>query len=128
MRNLRARWAVGATLSFLDLDADESRAVVRARLRRWLSPAVTAELAPGVILEANDVQSDYRVALALPGWSIQANLGYRDIALLSAQVDVVRAGPETVVDLFAGVRAGSGTGAAGIIVLSVVTIIGILTL
>lgn len=128
MRNLTARWAAGATLSFLDLDADESRAAIRARLRRWLSPAVTAELAPGLIVEANDVLSDYPFAPALPGWSLQANLGYRDIALITAQVDVVRAGPETVADLLAGVRAGSGAGAAGLIALGVITVIGILTL
>lgn len=55
MRNLTPRTALGAALLFSDLDADESRAGVWVRYRRWLSSTTGLEGAVGLLVEANDV-------------------------------------------------------------------------
>ena len=48
MRNLSDEWAVGATLS-MGSGSPSPLTAVRARARRWLKPAMSAELEAGVV-------------------------------------------------------------------------------
>lgn len=127
MRNLGTHSALGATLFFLGLDADESRAGVRARYRRWLEREFSTEVAAGILLEANDVPSGsaFDEGSDVRGFSGQVSFDYRNILALSTQVDIVDAQRSTQVDWFVGARAGSGVGAAGAVALAAVTLIGI---
>ncbi len=128
MRNLTPSSAFGATLFFANPDADESRAAVRLRYRRWLKSGFALHVAPGLLVEANDVASDFRFAPKLPGFSGQVGVTWRDRVTASTGIDVVKAGPQTIADWTMSVRAGAGAGAVGLLAIAALTVIGILTL
>jgi hypothetical protein len=132
MWELGAAWnvtdhsAVGATLFFAGLDADESRAGVRARYRYWLGSVMSLEVAAGLLLEANDVPLGVSNARTLRGWSGQVSFGFRDIIGVHARVDAAKGSSRTLVDWFAGVQTGSGIGKAGILALAAIALGGII--
>ena len=128
MYNLGPRTALGGALLFSDLDADESRVGVQVRYRRWLGSTTGLEGAVGLLVEANDVQSHFRIAPELPGLTGEVRLEWRDLVGVQLRVDRLRAGPQQITDLWVGGRAGGGVGRVGLIILAAVTLIGVAAL
>ena len=128
MYNLAPRTALGVALLFSGLDADESRAGVQVRYRRWLSSTTGLEGAVGLLFEANDVQSHFSMAPQLPGLTGEVRLEWRELLGLQVRIDRLRAGREQITDLWVGARAGGGVGGVGLAILAAVTLIGLATL
>jgi hypothetical protein len=80
------RLAVGGSL-FLVYD-DEQRLLfgVKPRLRRWLTPWLSAEVAPGILVAGGGVDS---FAPAYPAFSGHAALNFGDVLAVSTQLEVL---------------------------------------
>jgi hypothetical protein len=79
MRNVGPRSAVGGAL-YLRVDGGSAYGV-KPRFRRWLSPVVALDVAPGFIILAGDGNS--------PGFAGHVGLSFRDWLALTLQAETV---------------------------------------
>lgn len=96
-----ARYGVGLLGNFNVHEPGAESLLIKARGRAWLTPSLTVDVSPGVILKGSDwfnlsresVAPDlvvYRsTSAALPGFSVDAAVGWSDWAALALRVDVL---------------------------------------
>ena len=84
-RNVGAAYSVGGTWFFLG-DKGRVRSGVRARLVRWLSPDVSLDLGPGIVLLANE---EGEAEFKGPGFSGQAGLTFFGVGGVIVEVTSV---------------------------------------
>jgi hypothetical protein len=124
MKNFRGRSALGLT-AFGATDADRSRAGVRLRYRRWLSPKTALDLSPGLLVIGSN-NGPISADINYPSFMATASISYASRVSVFAGVECLRtndrydfftnAAPrgksiETV--FWAGVSGGSEVGLAG---------------
>lgn len=86
-KNVGSAYAVGAT-AFLGGDNSREHLGVRARVRRWLAPNLSLDLAPGLILAGEE---EHSATLLQPGFIAQASLMADDRLGIVGQVFTSRA-------------------------------------
>jgi hypothetical protein len=102
MYNRNEKRAIGASLMMAAND-DAFRLAMKARLRRWLTPTVALDLAPGIII----LQTDYDLEMkARLGLTAHAGLSVRDWFGVFAQAEYVKRGAV----LHFGMRLGAWPG------------------
>lgn len=109
--HLGRRTALGATLTVIADDQDRVTLGVRPRLRRWLGPHTSLDIAPAILVGRTDADG---LRMRYPGLSTYVGVGWRDLVALNAQFEVIRlagGGPTETVWLF-GLRLGSYAGLA----------------
>jgi len=115
MRNLSPENAVGVSVFGLS-DERSGRGGVRARYRRWLTPAVGADATAGIALANSGEDAYYSQAPRFVG-SVGVQAGGLVGATLEAEQIRSSGGAGSVWDWRIGGRLGSGAGVAGTILL-----------
>lgn len=121
MVNVSPRLALGGTaITAFDIDHGEAQAVrvgIKARARRWLSPRMSVELSPGLIVY------DHRFEAEPPGLTMHVGLNYGDWIALTGQVEKAKGLPA---GRFVGLKAGSYPGLIGFGLSAIFAALGIL--
>jgi hypothetical protein len=130
MQNLEVHdLAVGGTLFVVNDDEPRRMLGVKPRLRRWLSPWMSWEVAPGVLL----VGLDHGTAFIpnYPAFSGHVALNFGDFVAVSAQLEVLPLQERSIVNPqgtevtgFIGVRFGSYPGVTVGSLAALLTIVG----
>ena len=101
---------MGFTLLALYWDETGSEFGARFVYRRWLSSQVGLDLAPGIVLYADEQQ--------VPGFSGQVALDLAGLIAPMAQIDMVREDDQVHWSLMGGIRTGSYLGfGAGVLIM-----------
>jgi hypothetical protein len=112
MANVGGRTALGGA-AFVGGEDDGVRFGLRFRYRRWLTPATSLDVSPGVLITGGDNQRTPR----FPGFSGSVGVMHRDLVGFAAQVELVPDSAGTVETAwYGGVKFGSYPG----IVMSIV--------
>jgi hypothetical protein len=119
MRNVKPRWAVGATV-YYSADDDGSRLAFKPRVRNWLSSSLALDLSAGTIIRTFSSLMD-----KAPGLVAGVALTYRDVCGITLTYEQIRfsyytrlPGDEFAMTkgsertLYAGLRLGSYPGSA----------------
>jgi hypothetical protein len=85
MRNVSPHVAVGGTF-YAGGDDYRVRVGAKARVRYWLSPEISIDLAPGLLVGGDE---DWGGEARFPGFVGEASLSFEDIALVTAQLESV---------------------------------------
>jgi len=110
LTNLNEGHAMGFTLFALYWDETGSEFGARFVYRRWLSSQVGLDLAPGIVLYADEQQ--------VPGFSGQVALDLAGLIAPMAQIDMVREDDQVHWSLMGGIRTGSYLGfGAGVLIM-----------
>ena len=140
-----SRYGVGVLGNFNVHEPGSESFLIKARGRVWVTPSLTVDLSPGLILSGSDwvtlsremVAPDLQVVrstfASMPGFTVDAAVGWADWLSLSLRIDVLHynhvdettreygsgvvdrqtlSESGTITDLFLGVRVGSFAGLA----------------
>ncbi|MDC0711632.1 hypothetical protein POL68_24400 [Stigmatella sp. ncwal1] len=87
MHNLEVEsLALGGTLFLVHDDEQRTLFGIKPRLRRWLTPWLSAEVAPGILIGGGGVDS---FAPSYPAFSGHAALNFGDVVSVSTQLEVL---------------------------------------
>ena len=114
LTNLSEHHGWGATLFAHYWDETGNRFGARVVYRRWLSSQVGLDLAPGIVVYANE--QDY------PAFSGQVALDLAGLVAPIAQIDMIRLDDQVHWSLMGGVRLGGHLGFAAAVLVSMVLI------
>jgi hypothetical protein len=131
MFNSGSRTAFGGTL-YVGGDDDGSRFGVKGRFRRWLTPAVSLDLSPGILIAGTNNEFE----LEFPAFVGHAGLNLGDWIGLFAETEMIRYGspeigfegetsPGTDLAWYAGVKLGSYSGIVATIAFPLIVAIDI---
>jgi hypothetical protein len=114
MANTNTHRAWGATVFALYWQDTGNRFGARVIYRRWLSSQVGLDLAPGIVVYADEQQE--------PAFSGQIALDLAGLVAPMAQIDMIRMDDQVHWSLMGGVRAGSYLGIAAWVVFGLAAI------
>lgn len=123
MVNRGERSALGGAF-FLGAEDAGTRWGFRPRYRRWLEDGLVLDVAPGILFAGQLGQFEPK----FPGFSGQVALGYRDIAAVTTQFEIIPSDQQgTRTEAFIGARGGAAVGVIGGLATAALVVIAVAT-